>query len=52
MTEKQDESEKRLWKPDSNVFCPVCKKHRAKGNHAKCSRITALKYMRERGEID
>ncbi len=52
MTDKQDESEKVvLWKPYSNVFCPVCKKHRAQGSHAKCSRVTALKYMRERGEI-
>ena len=32
-------------------YCPVCGTPRQKGNHAKCSRITQLKGMRERGEI-
>jgi hypothetical protein len=32
-------------------YCPVCGIPRQKGNHAKCSRITQLKGMKERGEI-
>ena len=33
-------------------YCPVCEKPRQKGNHAQCSRITQLKGMTERGEIN
>ena len=52
MTEKT----KKTWLSDKSkhpdtVHCPVCGHPRNKGNHAKCSRVTALKYMRERGEI-
>ena len=33
-------------------YCPVCGKPRQKGNHARCSRITQLKGMKDRGEIN
>ena len=33
-------------------YCPVCDKPRQKGNHTQCSRITQLKGMTERGEIN
>ena len=33
-------------------YCPVCEKPHQKGNHAQCSRITQLKGMTERGEIN
>jgi hypothetical protein len=33
-------------------FCPVCEKPRQKGNHTECSRITQLKGMTERGELN
>jgi hypothetical protein len=33
-------------------YCPVCEKPRQKGNHAQCSRITQLKGMTERREIN
>jgi len=33
-------------------YCPVCEKPRQKGNHAQCSRISQLKGMTERGEIN
>ena len=33
-------------------YCPVCDKPRQKGNHTQCSRITQLKGMTKRGEIN
>ena len=33
-------------------YCPVCGKPRQKGNHTQCSRITQLKGMKDRGEIN
>ena len=33
-------------------YCPVCEKPRQKGNHTECSRITQLKGMKERGELN
>ena len=42
---------KKRWKFDT-CYCPVCDKPRQKGNHTQCSRITQLKGMTERGEIN
>ena len=42
---------KKRWKFDT-CYCPVCEKPRQKGNHTQCSRITQLKGMTERGEIN
>ena len=42
---------KKRWKFDT-CYCPVCGKPRQKGNHTQCSRITQLKGMTERGEIN
>lgn len=50
MTEKKEAETKKQFKPDI-CFCPVCGIPRQKGNHAKCSKITQLKSMKERGEI-
>jgi len=32
-------------------LCPVCGLKRNIGNHQKCSKITQMKYMKEKGEI-
>ena len=42
---------KKRWKFDT-CYCPVCDKPRQKGNHTQCSRITQLKGMTGRGEIN
>jgi len=42
---------KKRWKFDT-CYCPVCEKPRQKGNHAQCSRISKLKGMKDRGEIN
>ncbi len=31
--------------------CPVCGGNRRRGNHAKCSKITQQKYLREKDEL-
>jgi hypothetical protein len=38
-------------KPDPTWLCPVCGLKRNIGNHKKCSKITQLKHLKERGEI-
>jgi hypothetical protein len=50
MNKKSAEPKKQL-KLNAYSHCPVCEKPRSKGNHSKCSRITQLKGMKERGEI-
>jgi len=47
---KKSAETKKPLKFDSS-YCPVCEKPRTKGEHSKCSRITQLKHMKERGEI-
>jgi hypothetical protein len=49
MNTKKD-AEKKPLKFDSS-YCPVCEKPRTKGEHSKCSRITQLKHMKERGMV-
>jgi len=51
MNKKKDTESKKPLKLDASCYCPVCAAPRQKGNHAKCSRITQLKGMKERGEI-
>ncbi len=50
MNREKDVEDKKQSKFD-NCYCPVCGIPRQKGSHAKCSRITQLKGMKERGEI-
>ncbi|HEY8099074.1 MAG TPA: hypothetical protein VIE65_23685 [Methylobacter sp.] len=50
MNKKQDTAAKKLLKLD-DWNCPVCGNPRNKGKHAKCSKITQFKHMKERGEI-
>ncbi len=51
MPKKQDTAApKKALKLDA-WDCPVCGQPRNKGKHAKCSKITQLKHMKERGEI-
>jgi hypothetical protein len=50
MSKKQDTEAKKPWIFDI-CYCPVCDAPRNKGNHAKCSKITKLKHMKERGEL-
>jgi hypothetical protein len=50
MKKIKDAEAKKQLKFDSS-YCPVCEKLRTKGDHSKCSRITQLKGMKERGEI-
>jgi hypothetical protein len=50
MNTKKDTKNTKPLKFDT-CYCPVCGAPRQKGNHAKCSRITQLKGMKERGEI-
>jgi len=50
MNNKKDTAAQKPLKFDV-CYCPVCGTPRQKGNHTKCSRITQLKKMKERGEI-
>jgi len=50
MSKKQDTEAKKPLIFDI-CYCPVCDAPRNKGNHAKCSKITKLKHMKERGEL-
>jgi hypothetical protein len=50
MDKKQKTEPKKPLKLDA-WDCPVCGGPRNKGKHAKCSKITQLKHMKERGEI-
>ena len=51
MNENKDMDAKKRLKLGT-CYCPVCDKPRQKGNHTQCSRITQLKGMTERGEIN
>jgi hypothetical protein len=51
MSKEQDTASKKPFKVEAPVYCPVCDNPRNLGNHAKCSKITQRKHMKERGEI-
>jgi transcription elongation factor Elf1 len=48
---KKSTKPKKTIKLNATFNCPVCEKHRSKGDHTKCSRIMQLKNMKESGEI-